>query len=150
LVSDRLRLRADALNHYHTYADLIDTSFDIINTLGNDQKAEFISGHPRIGETKNLSMLSAKEQAARATPPEVLERLVKLNDLYEDRFPKLRYITFVNGRSRSQIADELNTKLSSVPEPVEIYSRTWETELARALNDVKLIAKSRLISFGVQ
>lgn len=33
-----------------------------------------------------------------------------LNSLYEDAFPGLRYITFVNGRSRAEIVPELEVR----------------------------------------
>ena len=48
----------------------------------NARKAAFVAGHPRIGEVHNLSRLSAGEQAAAATPPEVLARLAHLNACY--------------------------------------------------------------------
>jgi len=138
------------LDQCQTYADLIDKVFDVIGHMDADAKARFIAGHPRIGETRNLSSLSAKEQAARATPPEVLEKLSRLNAAYEALYPKLRYITFVNGRSRLQIAEEMEAALATVAHPADVYSAEWEKELGRALNDVKLIAKSRLKSFNVE
>ena len=36
-----------------------------------------------------------------------------LNSLYEDAFPGLRYITFVNGRSRAEIVPELEVRVQS-------------------------------------
>jgi len=53
-------------------------------------QAAFIHGHPRIGELAGLSVLSAQEQAQKATPQHVLDRLGYLNDLYEQRYPGLR------------------------------------------------------------
>jgi 2-oxo-4-hydroxy-4-carboxy--5-ureidoimidazoline (OHCU) decarboxylase len=150
LVAERLREQPTPLKQCQTYTDLIDIVFDVIAVMDSDAKADFIAGHPRIGETKNLSNLSAKEQATKPTPPEVLERLAQLNILYERRYPKLRYITFVSGRSRLQIADELETKLARAPNPIEVYSPEWQAELMRALNDVKLIAKSRLKVFTLE
>lgn len=35
-----------------------------------------------------------------------------LNALYEEAFPGLRYITFVNGRSRAEIIPELEVSLT--------------------------------------
>ncbi|KAJ8515741.1 hypothetical protein ONZ45_g6901 [Pleurotus djamor] len=145
-----------------TYTDLIDATSRVIRTLDTRDKAEFISGHPRIGETKNLSNLSAKEQgavqASNPTPPEVLARLAYLNMCYERVYPGLRYITFVNGRSRAEIVEEMEGKLgidhTSSPEvenleQVEIEGTEWSAELERAIGDVAKIAKSRLQSLNL-
>jgi len=41
-----------------------------------------------------------------------------LNAFYEETYPNLRYITFVNGRSRAEIVPELEVRLSlSLPLP---------------------------------
>lgn len=145
-----------------TYASLIDVSITTIVKWPSDLQAQFIAGHPRIGEVKNLSHLSAKEQAAAATPPEILARLAHLNACYERRYPGLIYITFVNGRSRGVIMEELEGVLGlpkslSADEPhveeiavIEAGSKEWEEELHRAAEDVGKIAKSRLASLGVQ
>lgn len=57
------------------YTELVDLSEQEISTWTDDDKADFIGGHPRIGEVSNLSKLSAAEQASQATGPEVLARL---------------------------------------------------------------------------
>ncbi|KAH7335233.1 Oxo-4-hydroxy-4-carboxy-5-ureidoimidazoline decarboxylase, partial [Rhizoctonia solani] len=105
-------------------------------------QAQFIAGHPRIGEVSNLSALSAAEQAKHATPPEVLERLKGLNEAYEKRYPGLVYITFVNGRTRAEIVPEMEEAIAG--DPVEVGGEEWTKELRRALMDVGKIAKSRL------
>jgi 2-oxo-4-hydroxy-4-carboxy--5-ureidoimidazoline (OHCU) decarboxylase len=65
-------------------------AIDLVHTWSTSEKAEFIHGHPRIGEQSNLSALSAAEQARSATSPEVLERLRVLNIEYERRYRGLR------------------------------------------------------------
>ncbi|KAL0953546.1 hypothetical protein HGRIS_004768 [Hohenbuehelia grisea] len=148
-----------------SYNELIDVAFEQISNWDQHLRAKFIAGHPRIGESKNLSALSAKEQgsagAAAPTPPDVLGRLAHLNECYEQRYPGLRYITFVNGRSRAAIALEMEEVLAiehslspteppvSSFEPVEVEGDTWVAELTRAVVDVGRIAKSRLKSLGV-
>ncbi|KAJ3515396.1 hypothetical protein NMY22_g14465 [Coprinellus aureogranulatus] len=147
-----------------SYTHLIDLSLSEIFKWDIPSQAEFISGHPRIGENSNLSKLSAKEQGAlglKPTPPEVLARLAHLNALYEARYPGLRYITFVNGRSRAVIAEEMEDVLGighsldpSQPavesvRPIEQGSEEWLRELKRAVLDVGRIAKSRLGALGV-
>ncbi|KAJ7230729.1 Oxo-4-hydroxy-4-carboxy-5-ureidoimidazoline decarboxylase [Mycena pura] len=153
---------------FSSYPELIDAAIAQVQSWDSTSRAEFIrTGHSRIGETneKNLSALSATEQGASPTaaptPPEVLARLAHLNDCYERRYPGLRYITFVNGRSRAAVALELEDVLgfphSVSPDqpPVETISpmgpdtEAWKTELDRAVVDVGRIAKSRLGSLTV-
>ncbi|KAI0073264.1 hypothetical protein K474DRAFT_232465 [Panus rudis PR-1116 ss-1] len=142
-----------------SYNDLIDLSLNIISSSWDvTLKSQFISGHPRIGEVKNLSHLSTKEQATVATPPEVLARLEELNRLYEKKYPGLRYITFVNGQSRAMIVEEMEEFLGvgkgavnlEEVEEVPNGSAEWRDELERAVVDVGRIARSRLKTLGVQ
>lgn len=141
----------------------MDAAIALIDGWDDELKKEFVAGHPRIGESKGLSSLSAKEQGAakvQATPPEVLERLSHLNKCYEHVYPGLRYITFVNGRSRAAIAEELENVLGlqhgGVEQGVEtlkverVGSGKWKAELGRAVEDVGKIAKSRLAGLGVE
>jgi 2-oxo-4-hydroxy-4-carboxy--5-ureidoimidazoline (OHCU) decarboxylase len=158
-----------ALNDRHltSYVQLVDVALDTIASWDSSSQAEFIAGHPRIGESKGLSSLSAKEQGATAlnivpTPPEVLERLSHLNACYETKYAGLRYITFVNGRTRRTIAEEMEDLLglehslsSDKPpvadlSPVEVDGPEWQAELRRAVQDVGNIAKSRLGMLGVE
>ncbi|KAF5373229.1 hypothetical protein D9615_007493 [Tricholomella constricta] len=150
-----------------SYSELIDRALVAIESWDQSLQSRFISGHPRIGETKNLSNLSAKEQGAvrpgvKPTPPEVLARLAHLNACYEARYPGLRYITFVNGRTRQAIVEEMEDKLgfehSLSPDApgisdmggVVVSSEDWGAELRRAIGDIGLIAKSRLTTLGVE
>lgn len=142
------------------YSHLVALALEVVSTWDPSLKASFIAGHPRIGEVKGLSHLSAQEQAARATPPEVLARLAHLNACYEHRYPGLRYITFVNGRTRAAIKDEMEGVLGLDPslspdEPpldvlgsVEVGSEEWSKELERAVEDLGKIALSRLKALG--
>lgn len=146
--------------------DLIDAAVQRVGDLPLPQRAQFIAGHPRIGETKNLSALSAKEQGATPavapTPPGVLARLAHLNACYERRYPGLRYITFVNGRTRAAIALEMEDALGiphslSPDQPpieefasVESSSEAFRAELDRAVADVGRIAKGRLSNLQIK
>ncbi|KAI0352329.1 hypothetical protein OH77DRAFT_1428626 [Trametes cingulata] len=145
-----------------SYPMLIYAALEVIASWPDDLKAQFIAAHPRIGEVKGLSHLSAQEQAAKATPPEVLARLAHLNACYERKYPGLVYITFVNGRSREEIKDEMEDVLGfehslSPNEPpvesiqsVEVGAEEWKKELDRAVVDVGRIAKSRLATLGTE
>ncbi|KAG2150209.1 Oxo-4-hydroxy-4-carboxy-5-ureidoimidazoline decarboxylase [Suillus bovinus] len=154
---------------------LIERAIAIIHAWDAREQAEFIAAHPRIGEIKQLSALSAKEQSGGLsattrleTPPEVLKRLEHLNACYERVYSGLRYITFVNGRTRAAIAREMEDKLQ-LGHPLESYpdglplnepmtesliciaknSENWLHELKRAVDDVGKIAKSRQKSLGL-
>ena len=119
---------------------------------------------PKIcgNELENEGVAWMKEQAAAATPPEVLARLTHLNACYEYKYPGLRYITFVNGRSRAVIMEEMEGVLGfersfSASEPtvnsvkkVDVGGKEWKVELNRAVIDVGRIAQSRLGTLGVE
>jgi len=140
-----------------TYNTLIDIAIRELDGWAYEKQANFLGGHPRIGEIKGLSALSASEQAAHATPPEVLARLADLNEEYERRYPGLRYITFVNGRSRRMIMVEMEEKLGIGDEwkkgdSKEVYQlggQEWVSEVRRALKDIGNIAKARLVALKV-
>ena len=59
-----------------------------------------IAAHPRLGAKKVESKLSRDEQASLKSNQQETELLIDLNKTYEQTFPGLRYVVFVNGRSR--------------------------------------------------
>lgn len=151
-----------------SYTDLIDRSAAIIRSWPSVLRSAFISGHPRIGEQnpKQLSALSAAEQARYSTPAWVIERLGWLNEVYERRYEGLRYITFVNGRTRTEVMEEMESALgvskaqgsgwkevevevSLVAGRVEVSEEEWSRELERAVGEVILIAKDRVRKLGL-
>ncbi|KWU45458.1 putative OHCU decarboxylase protein [Rhodotorula sp. JG-1b] len=176
LLAPQLHARIAALpasNRPKSYAELIDLAKQTVDSWDVEDQAAFLAAHPRIGETKGLSQASAGEQAPQqgqqATPAQVLKRLQVLNSLYEDAFPGLRYITFVNGRSRAEIVPELESLLGlSLPPPSQSFaeprlsslreklriapagSKPWRDELARGLGDMWAIAKDRAAKWGAK
>ncbi|KAJ9125874.1 hypothetical protein QFC24_002658 [Naganishia onofrii] len=159
-----------------TYASLVDLCAEEIGEWSLEDKAAFLGGHPLIGEVKNLSAMSAKEQGGNTvkTPEIVLKRLGHLNKLYSRVYPGLPYITFVAGRPRAAIVQEMERvlELPQSPEPIpgdwsqvelpaldseEALARVkesggpeWQMETERALKDIWLIAKSRLQGLGLK
>lgn len=142
-----------------TYEQIVDQAIGITRQWNRGKLAQFIGGHPRIGEAKRLSALSEAEQGqVDETPQEVYHRLEYLNLLYERRYPGLVYITFVNGRSRTEIKEEMERRLveegvlSSTDEGGDealrnvenVDSDKWTEEALRAVDDIAKIAKSRL------
>lgn len=69
-----------------SYNQLIDICANVAEGWSWEQKGEFLSGHPMIGEVKGLSKLSGKEQSGGgATPKEVLERSAPYAFTFENR-----------------------------------------------------------------
>ncbi|KAE8148953.1 Oxo-4-hydroxy-4-carboxy-5-ureidoimidazoline decarboxylase [Aspergillus avenaceus] len=92
-------------------------------------------GQPKVAQTEHLSELSKKEQAQLNTgAEEQAERLRLLNNEYEEKFPGLRFVTFVNGRSRDVIMEEMRQRIGRGNSELEIE------EIIRAMCD---IAKDR-------
>ncbi|CED82656.1 Oxo-4-hydroxy-4-carboxy-5-ureidoimidazoline decarboxylase [Phaffia rhodozyma] len=135
----------------HAYRDVLDRGQGImVEQWTLEDQSVFIGGHPRIGEGDILSELSKKEQGATGAPTSqaTLDRLRDLNTSYEELFPGLRYITFVNGRSRAAIIPEMETQIRvGTPDEKRVRpagSEEWKSEVKRAVDDVWKIGQSRL------
>lgn len=119
-----------------SWAQLIDRAERIALAMPEDEQVELLDSHPRIGApAATLSQDSYREQGYerdRATG-ELQERLDELNDAYESSFG-FRFVVFVNGRPRDEIANLLERSLA----------QPREAEKRRGLLDVIAIARSRL------
>ncbi|EXJ84475.1 hypothetical protein A1O3_05143 [Capronia epimyces CBS 606.96] len=72
-----------------------------------------LSAHPRLGEKKVDSEQSRKEQAQlNQGGPEEAQKLAEMNRKYEETFPGLRYVVFVNGRSRPVIMEDMQRRIN--------------------------------------
>ena len=72
---------------------------------------DILSSHPRLGAKKVESAQSSSEQAQLKGSAEEAEQLRALNDEYEQAYPGLRYVVFVNGRSRSVIMEDMQKRI---------------------------------------
>ncbi|KAG7824531.1 hypothetical protein KL909_001753 [Ogataea angusta] len=110
---------------FSTYSHLIEACRDQLNKLYlqyiNDRSLKptidnIVSAHPRLGPPKDanakLSSHSSSEQAQLNADPELAQKLVELNDRYEATFPGLRFVVFVNGRSRDEIMKIMNERIA--------------------------------------
>ncbi|EDK36466.2 hypothetical protein PGUG_00564 [Meyerozyma guilliermondii ATCC 6260] len=76
--------------------------------------SKIIAAHPRLGAPKpsqpgeKLSEHSAAEQKSLA---DAAEQLGYWNEKYEETFPGLRYVVFVNGRSRDVIMKNMKVRI---------------------------------------
>lgn len=119
-----------------SWSGLLDRAERIALTMPEEEQVELLAAHPRIGANPaGVSALSYKEQGYDRDPgtAELQGRLDKLNSDYEQRFG-FRFVVFVNGRSRSEIADVMADHLDG----------DRDAERERGLRDVIAIARSRL------
>lgn len=111
-------------------------------TMPEDEQIDLLNAHPRIGAVPaSVSALSYREQGYDTDPgtDDLQRRLDGLNDEYEAR-NGFRFVVFVNGRSRAEIAEVLEQHLDA--------NRT--AEKMRGLRDVIAIARSRAKQLGEQ
>ncbi|TGO53779.1 hypothetical protein BCON_0118g00340 [Botryotinia convoluta] len=105
---------------FESYSDLIaSVGTQLVDlsesTLPSDREwlDKILGSHPRLGEKKVESVQSKAEQAQLNTgPTEETEKLKALNEEYEKTFPGLRYVVFVNGRSRPIIFEDMRRRIS--------------------------------------
>ncbi|KAJ4990119.1 OHCU decarboxylase [Stagonosporopsis vannaccii] len=77
-----------------------------------EKLSEILCSHPRLGEKKVDSEQSRKEQAQlQQGAEEEKEKLASLNREYEEKFPGLRYVVFVNGRPRPVIMENMRSRI---------------------------------------
>jgi len=111
-------------------------------TMPEDEQIALLDAHPRIGAAPaTVSALSYREQGydRDSGTAELQARLDKLNDAYERRFG-FRFVVFVNGRSRAEIADVMESHLNE----------DRVTEKGCGLRDVIAIARARLAKLSSQ
>lgn len=73
-----------------------------------------LGSHPRLGAKKVDSAQSQAEQAQLNSGNEDETRqLSTLNEEYENQYPGLRYVVFVNGRSRPVIMEDMKARIAN-------------------------------------
>ncbi|RLV93794.1 V-type proton ATPase catalytic subunit A [Spathaspora sp. JA1] len=99
---------------YHIYQDLIELIrielIQSLKTLPDEVINIIISAHPRLGESTK-STHSTNEQKSLVGQESETVKLKMLNQLYEKTFPGLRYVVFVNGRSRDVIMEDMRKRI---------------------------------------
>lgn len=71
-----------------------------------------LGSHPRLGAKKVESAQSQAEQAQLQGSADESEQLRALNEEYESKYPGLRYVVFVNGRSRPVIMADMRSRIA--------------------------------------
>jgi 2-oxo-4-hydroxy-4-carboxy--5-ureidoimidazoline (OHCU) decarboxylase len=104
--------------------DPLGSGFDaVVARLDEEEKAEALAAHPRIGE-------ASPEQ--RGDEPDVLAELAALNRAYEEQFG-FRFVVFVDRRSRRELLPVLRERLG----------RPRADELDTGLTELVAIARDR-------
>ncbi|OLL25136.1 putative allantoinase 1 [Neolecta irregularis DAH-3] len=124
---------------YHSYPDLIsDVRSHLVTLTASqilpDKEALFdvINAHPRLGARKVDSAQSIAEQKSLVGESEALRLL---NEEYEETFPRLRYVVFVNGRSREVIMRDMKMRIQRgdiEAEKLEAVNAMYNIALDRA------------------
>ncbi|VEU23845.1 DEKNAAC104860 [Brettanomyces naardenensis] len=103
-----------------------------------------VGAHPRLGTPKKtgLSSHSRNEQKTlNGGDPGLAKRLTNLNEEYEEAFPGLRYVVFVNGRSRPIIMEDMKRR---------IERNDCGAEILDSFNAMCDIALDRAAKFGAK
>jgi 2-oxo-4-hydroxy-4-carboxy--5-ureidoimidazoline (OHCU) decarboxylase len=97
-----------------SYIDLATLARRTLSSLPTDSPLlhSILSAHPRLGAKRVDSTHSQSEQKSLGNEIERAQ-LQKLNEEYEARFPGLRYVVFVNGRSREEVMADMRTRIAS-------------------------------------
>jgi 2-oxo-4-hydroxy-4-carboxy--5-ureidoimidazoline (OHCU) decarboxylase len=101
---------------------------------------DILSAHPRLGAKKVDSEQSQAEQKSLGNESERAE-LQRLNEEYEKKFPGLRYVVFVNGRSREEVMKDMKKR-------TETGNR--EDEVVKAIEAMCDIAVDRARKMGAE
>ncbi|KAM0561411.1 hypothetical protein ACHAPJ_003292 [Fusarium lateritium] len=133
-------------SQYTSYPELIDACRTRLFSLASSSSSanpdetllSILGSHPRLGAKKVDSAQSAAEQANLQGEG---EELAKLNKEYEDKFPGLRYVVFVNGRGRPEIMENMRARISR---------GDFSQEVDEALQAMCDIAKDRASKLGVK
>lgn len=119
-----------------TWGELLSWAEQLATSMPESDRIALLNAHPRVGaQPSTVSDVSYREQGydRDAGTAELQARLDILNASYEARFG-FRFVVFVAGRPRDEIADLMESRMSA----------PREEELDRALSDVFAIARDRL------
>lgn len=138
---------------FRTYSELIELCRLLLDNLLNEYQknqsdttlklniCKIVSAHPRLGVPKKqvsseLSVYSKNEQKSLNSDnnKELADKLINLNKKYEETFPGLIFVVFVNGRSRDEIMRIMEKRIAS---------STWLNEVNIAFNQMCDIALDR-------
>jgi len=133
------KIQSTELSSYKDLSSLVKETLSSLPSTSSDLLS-ILSAHPRLGAKKVDSTQSQSEQSSLGTETE-REQLRELNEEYEATFPGLRYVVFVNGRSREVIMEDMRRR---------IKEGTFEGECNAAIEAMCDIAVDRAEKLGVK
>ena len=107
-------LQEQSFQDYHHLILHVKSQLDaLLHSTSDLSRLDHILGsHPRLGEKKIESAQSQSEQAQlQSSDSNEARQLMVLNSKYEETFPSLRYVVFVNGRPRSVILEDMQARI---------------------------------------
>ena len=125
-----------------TYTALATLTLHTLSSLppSSPTLLSILSAHPRLGAKKVDSAQSQSEQKSLGSEEE-RDMLRRLNEEYELRFPGLRYVVFVDGRSREEVMGDMRGR---------IEGGDWDSEVALAGKAMCDIAMDRARKVGLE
>ncbi|KAI9760094.1 MAG: hypothetical protein M1840_002733 [Geoglossum simile] len=141
-----LSISSLAKNTFRSYNELVaavgrrlEQLLESTSTSDTEWLDEILGAHPRLGEKKVESALSRGEQAGlNQGGSEESEKLKALNEDYEKVFPGLRYVVWVNGRSRPTIMEDMRARIKRYDIKLE------RVEAIKAMCDIALDRAGKL------
>lgn len=140
------KAEASPLKNYSEFIELVRSTLLQASVQAEQEGGQMVNllvdvvgAHPRLGEPKlKLSKHSQAEQRnlqRSQDPPHILKRLAHLNAEYEKQYPGLKFVVFVNGRTRPEIIEVMQSRISS--------KRPWFEECRQAIHELCNIAQDR-------
>jgi 2-oxo-4-hydroxy-4-carboxy-5-ureidoimidazoline decarboxylase len=126
---------------YPTVTALHDAMMQVVRTAARERQSAFIGGHPELGSRVRRADLTQDSQAEQGglgldrLSAEEFERFSRLNAAYRKKFG-IPFIVCVRRHTRDSILHQFERRLGNDP----------ETERARALDEIGLITRLRLVA----
>lgn len=127
---------------YKSWIELIERVREELHGLkpSDPRVSGIIAAHPRLGAKKVDSAQSQAEQKSLGSQSESEAKLLlEANNKYEETFPGLRYVVFVAGRPRSEILENMYSRISE---------GNFDLEVTRAFDAMCDIAIDRQAKAG--
>ncbi|KAH3664419.1 hypothetical protein WICMUC_005804 [Wickerhamomyces mucosus] len=121
---------------YSSYIEFIDLCRKEFLKLDptEDLTKDIISSHPRLGIPRQVLSQHSKNEQKNLQDDSSVGEFIQLNEYYENTFPGLRFVLFVNGRNKLEIKELLLQR---------IQRKNYSEEVRDALNAMCDIATDR-------
>ena len=141
LASRRWAAEVVAMRPYRDVDNLLGTADITSGRLTDEEMAEAITAHPRIGDGGGDAPASSEREQSRVmqASPQTLEALATDNRRYEERFGHV-FLIAASGRSGEEILSELRRRMRNDPAR-ELSEATVELQKIARLRVEKLLLR---------